>query len=120
MLPNSCVAQKNYTCALHELVSPCFLLLECRIKLKIVASIECDIFQNTAVTNVLQCQVQVLCLHDLQLLQFHTVAPVHSVQSGRKCAGCRQFMNILYAVVSVIQRLLMFDSTYFSLLWVCQ
>jgi len=95
------------------------MFLDTRMQDKIIigASVECDIFQNTAVTNVLQCQGQVLCLCDLQLLQFHTLAPVHSVQSGRKCIGCRQFMNILYAVVSVIQRLLMSDSTYFPLLW---
>jgi hypothetical protein len=48
-------------------------------KIIIGASIECDIFQNTAVTNVLQCQGQVLCLNNLQLLQFHTLTPVHSV-----------------------------------------
>lgn len=32
MLPNSCVTQKSNICALHELVSACFLLQECRIK----------------------------------------------------------------------------------------
>lgn len=94
-----------------------FLFTRMRDKIISGASIECDIFQNTTVTNVLQCQGQVLCLHDLQ---FHTLAPVHSVQRGRKCIGYMQFINILYAVVSVIQRLLMSDSTYFSLLWVGQ
>jgi len=97
-----------------------FLGTRMQDKIIIGASVECGIFQNTAVTNVLQCQGKVLCLFDLQLLQFHTLAPVHSVRSGRKYIGCKQFMNILYAVVSVIQRLLMCDSTYFSLLWVCQ
>jgi hypothetical protein len=32
MLYKSCVTQKNYTYELHEQVSACFLLLECRIK----------------------------------------------------------------------------------------
>jgi len=47
-----------------------FLVNRMQDKIIIGASIECDIFQNTAVTYVLQCQGQVLCLHDLQLLQF--------------------------------------------------
>jgi hypothetical protein len=97
-----------------------FLVSKMQDKIIIGASIECDIFQNMTVTNVLQCQGQVLCLLDLQLLQFHTLATVHSVRSGRKYIGCKQFMNILYAVVSVIQRLLMSDSTYFSLLGIWQ